>query len=433
MQITRLRWLIRIVIGFIPLVIIGLSLLLYAVEIRHRRIIDDEVRAISILLRVDRATILLDRQRLLVAQSIYISLDRAAIRAQTTEFQDLLSNPNLFFRPESQRLQRNIIAQQDAFTQAAVNLPPSPTVVQVQAVEIQAQKVIAMLDALRELHTADLDALNTSEREQQDLSIVVLNVNNVVILLLVVIALVLFTRLGEREAEAAALRATDQLRNEFIAFAAHELRNPASAIKTGASLLREPDLDAETRRDIVESINRSADALSRLVLNLLTMGRLEEGRLQLNRRVVWLTELVAELVAEMELYHLGLEKRIERTLPAAQVSVDPDYLKLAISNILDNAIKFSPLFSPITVTGEREDQIVVVHIQDRGPGIPPDILPHVFEKYETTGGAPYSAKRGVGLGLYMTRLLIEVHGGRIWAESVPGQGTTISFILPIVD
>ena len=433
MQITRLRWLIRIVIGFIPLVIIGLSLLLYAVEIRHRRIIDDEVRAISILLRVDRATILLDRQRLLVAQSIYISLDRAAIRAQTTEFQDLLSNPNLFFRPESQRLQRNIIAQQDAFTQAAVNLPPSPTVVQVQAVEIQAQKVIAMLDALRELHTADLDALNTSEREQQDLSIVVLIVNNVVILLLVVIALVLFTRLGEREAEAAALRATDQLRNEFIAFAAHELRNPASAIKTGASLLREPDLDAETRRDIVESINRSADALSRLVLNLLTMGRLEEGRLQLNRRVVWLTELVAELVAEMELYHLGLEKRIERTLPAAQVSVDPDYLKLAISNILDNAIKFSPLFSPITVTGEREDQIVVVHIQDRGPGIPPDILPHVFEKYETTGGAPYSAKRGVGLGLYMTRLLIEVHGGRIWAESVPGQGTTISFILPIVD
>jgi signal transduction histidine kinase len=395
--------------------------------------LSSQVHAIRSLQRVDGATIVLDRQRLRVAESVYMPLNRTAIRARSADFQNYLANPDLFFRPESIRLQQEILTQQQDFTRAALALPPSPTVAQVQSVDAQAQEVIGLLDTLRELHIADLNTIITSQQRQTAVTILVLIINNLAVLMLMFVGFVLLSRLGQQQAEAAALRATDQLRNEFIAFAAHELRNPASAIKTGASLLREPDLDAETRRDIVDSISRSADALSRLVLNLLTMGRLEEGRLHLMRRVVWLAELVDELVTEMELYHPGLEKRIERTLPAAQVSVDPDYLKLAISNIIDNAIKFSPRRSPIIIMGEREGRIVVVHIQDRGPGIPPDILPHIFEKYETTGAAASSAKRGVGLGLYMTRLLIEVHGGRIWAESVPGQGTTISFILPIVD
>jgi signal transduction histidine kinase len=77
------------------------------------------------------------------------------------------------------------------------------------------------------------------------------------------------------------------------------------------------------------------------------------------------------------------------------------------------------------------DSLVAVHIHNTGPGIPPDELPSIFEMYETTGTAPYSQRHGVGLGLYLARLLIEAHGGTIWAESQPGEGATFSFTLPL--
>ncbi|MHB0935674.1 MAG: sensor histidine kinase, partial [Armatimonadota bacterium] len=319
----------------------------------------------------------------------------------------------------------------DSFVEMALALPADPTVAQVQNVQRQADTVVSLLDALGALHTANLEEIVQSEREQSQVSDLVLLITNLSVLALVIIGFVLLTRLSRQQAEAAALRATDQLRNEFVAFAAHELRNPASAIKTGAALLREPELEPEIRTEIVESINRSADALSRLVLTLLTMGRLEEGRLQLTYQRVWLPALLDELVAEMEVYHPGVEERILRTLPEVQVQVDPEYMKLALSNILDNALKYAPPRTPIMVTGEVQEGEVLVRIHNSGPAIPPDVLPHIFEKYETTGVAPQSTRRGVGLGLYITRLLVEAHGGRVWAESASEIGTQITAVLPI--
>lgn len=432
MSTTRLEWIVRVIFFLIPVVIIGLSVLLLALEAQHSRIVDDEIHAIRTLQRVDQATIILERQRLSVAQSVYLPFDEDAFDAQVSEFRSLLADPALFQRAEVRRLQRLILDDYETFVQQALALPPAPTVAQVQAVQGQAEVVVSGLDTLGTLHTANLEQVIQSERAQSRVSDLVLLITNLSVLFLVVIGFLLLSRLGRQQAEAAALRATDQLRNEFVAFAAHELRNPASAIKTGASLLREPDLEPAMQGSIVESINRSADALSRLVLNLLTMGRLEEGRLQLNRRRVWLPMLIDELAAELEVYHPGVEQRIIRTLPEVQVDVDPEYVKLAFSNILDNALKYAPPRTEVTVTGVGEDATVLVSVHDAGPGIPPEQLPHLFEKYETTGTAPYSERRGVGLGLYMTRLLIEAHGGRIWAESAPGMGTTMFVVLPMV-
>ncbi|MHB9106876.1 MAG: sensor histidine kinase [Armatimonadota bacterium] len=431
MPSTRLSLIVRLIFLLIPVVIIGLSVLLFVSEARHSQIIEDELHAIRTLQRIDQATILLDRQRLRVAQSIYLPFDRTTIRTRAAEFHALFADPTVFPRAESRALRQQILTAYDSFVEMALALPADPTVAQVQNVQRQADTVVSLLDALGALHTANLEEIVQSEREQSQVSDLVLLITNLSVLALVIIGFVLLTRLSRQQAEAAALRATDQLRNEFVAFAAHELRNPASAIKTGAALLREPELEPEIRTEIVESINRSADALSRLVLTLLTMGRLEEGRLQLTYQRVWLPALLDELVAEMEVYHPGVEERILRTLPEVQVQVDPEYMKLALSNILDNALKYAPPRTPIMVTGEVQEGEVLVRIHNSGPAIPPDVLPHIFEKYETTGVAPQSTRRGVGLGLYITRLLVEAHGGRVWAESASEIGTQITAVLPI--
>lgn len=229
-----------------------------------------------------------------------------------------------------------------------------------------------------------------------------------------------------------ALRATERLRSEFVAFAAHELRNPASAIKTAASVLREPGLPADARAQVIDAMTRSADALMRLVLNILDMGRIEEGRLLLHQQPVSLATLVDELIAELEPSHPGLHRHLIRELPPVLVNVDADYIKLVLANLLDNALKFSPQEAQVTLTGAVHNRMVVVQVRDGGAGIPPEMVPRLFEKYATTIEAPRRQFRGVGLGLYMARLLVEAHGGQITAESKLGEGTTISFTLPIV-
>jgi len=431
MTTSRLGRLTLGILILIPLILIGLSILLFSIQNRHSRVLTQEIHALNTLLRANRATVILDRQRLRVAQCIYIPLNRIVINRQAAEFRGLFADPNLFPRPESRQVQQEILTQYREFVSMALALPSTPTVAEVQAIQAQADEVVELLDKLREFHTSDVNVIFQTEREQSRISDIVLLVANIAVLVLVLVGFMLFFRLIRQRAEAIALRATDQLRNEFVSFAAHELRNPASAIKTGASLLTEPGLEADIRAQIVESINRSADALSRLVLNLLAMGRLEEGRLQLNRLVVSLPVLFDELVAELEVYHPGVEQRIARELPQVSVDVDPEYLKLAFSNILDNALKYAPPRSLITVDGSRKDASVLVRIHNEGPGIPPAILPRIFEKYETTGEAPHSTRRGIGLGLYMTRLLIEAHAGSIRAESRTGNGTTITVALPV--
>ncbi len=179
----------------------------------------------------------------------------------------------------------------------------------------------------------------------------------------------------------------------------------------------------DLRRQVIDSISRSADALTRLIYNLLAMGRAEEGRLLLHRTAVSLPTLFDEMLVELAVYHPGIVKRLQRHLPDVQVDVDPDYIKLVISNIVDNAVKYSPPKSSITVTGDSQRS-------SRWPCIstipawafPPQELHRIFDLYETTGTAPHSLRRGVGLGLYMARLLIEAHGGAIWAESQEDEG-----------
>ena len=428
---NRLRRVLILAVALLLVVVAGLSITLYAIQTRHSQIINEESRAVQRLEMTDRAALRLAEQREAVTSSILTPLDRHQFAQDTTIFQEVMSTPSLSNTSEGAQMQNAILQAQRQFSQAALRLPAHPSSSQVLVVHNMGDALAAQLRSFRTRHTVDLAALQISEAQQRRLSVLMIIVTNGIILILALAGFVLLDRLGRHQSEAATLRATDKLRREFIAFTAHELRNPVSAIITGASLLREPEIDTDLRQQVAESITRSTDALSRLVLNLLAMGRAEEGRLQLHRTAINLSSYIEDVVTELAVYHPGIEKRIHRHLPDVLLNADPEYLKLVIVNIVDNAVKYSPPRSPITVTAEIRGQMATVHIHNTGAGIPPEELPRIFEMYETTGTAPYSLRRGVGLGLYMARLLIESHGGTIWAESQPGEGATFSFTLPV--
>jgi len=412
-------------------VVAGLSMALYIIQQRHGQIITEESYAVQRLEITDRAALILAVQREAVAATLLEPVDHQTFAQQTAAFQAAMKTPLLVSTPQGGQQQHSILVGQEKFSRRALHLPPHPLSAQVQALRAQGEMVFTALINFRARHAINLATLRTSEGEQRWLSFLMIIVTTGVIVILAISGFIMLDRLGRRQSEATALRATDKLRREFVAFAAHELRNPTSAIKTGVSLLREPDVDPDIRLQVVESITRSTDALERLISNLLAMGRSEEGRLQLHRVAISISSFFDNLLAELSIYHPEIEKRVQRQLPDALVDADPEYLQLVIANIVDNAVKYSPPSSPITVTGEIKERMLAVHLHNLGPGIPPEELPRIFEMYETTGTAPYSLRRGVGLGLYMARLLIEAQDGTIWAESRPNEGATFSFTLPL--
>jgi two-component system sensor histidine kinase KdpD len=168
--------------------------------------------------------------------------------------------------------------------------------------------------------------------------------------------------------------------------------------------------------------------LSRLVHDLLEMSRLEAGAVQ--ARMEWhpLEEILGAALARAGKIHRGRQivTRLAESLP--MISVDDVLIEQVLVNLLDNAAKYSPGDSPIEVAGRAEEDAVVVEVADRGPGLPPEDLERVFEKFYR-GRAPRG--QGVGLGLAICRGFVEVHGGRIWAANRPGGGTSFSFRLPL--
>lgn len=232
----------------------------------------------------------------------------------------------------------------------------------------------------------------------------------------------------ERAEKAAAAR------DEFLSIASHELRNPAAGIRGLAQLLRRrarPDsLTVEIKRDYVEQLFNSSERLARLVDDLLDVSRLTGGRLTLQLETVNLAELVESARSRAPLGdHLVT---IERSDEPVRVSVDPLRIEQVIWNLLENAAKYSPPASPIkVVVGTDETHgMAQVRVTDIGIGIPPDELEGLFQPFKRASNAARGHFPGMGLGLYVSRGLVEQHGGVLWAES-SGEGQGSSFILTL--
>jgi two-component system sensor histidine kinase KdpD len=245
----------------------------------------------------------------------------------------------------------------------------------------------------------------------------------------------------EREAlladvvETAALRRADIVKTALLRAVSHDLRSPLTAISTAGDALASPSLSEAERLDMATVIRQEAQRLSRLVDNLLDLSRLEAGAAEPHVTWVSLEELLRAAVAETggdedERFSLS----IEREMPL--VSIDPVQMERAFVNVLENARRHSG-GHPVSVRaravrslGAGDGDRLVVRVVDRGPGIPPAQLERVFEPFYRAGTTA-GGHRGSGLGLAIARGFTEANGGRLHVESLPGQGATFVFELPL--
>jgi PAS domain S-box-containing protein len=217
---------------------------------------------------------------------------------------------------------------------------------------------------------------------------------------------------------------------EIVSTVSHELRSPLTSVKgyTGLLLSRWDRLRDDQKREMLEQVNHDADRVKRLIDELLDISRLETGRLHLRRQMVDLAALVGTVITKVTMEYPSLEAVVTCTPDVLEVYADPDKLTQVLTNLVENACKYA---SPVglKVTAVLSGGEVTVAVADQGEGIPRADLPKVFEKFFRRDlGRP----TGSGLGLWISRGLVEAHGGRLIATSEPGQGTTFKFTLPLV-
>jgi signal transduction histidine kinase len=218
---------------------------------------------------------------------------------------------------------------------------------------------------------------------------------------------------------------------EVVSTVSHELRSPLTSVKGYTSLLlnRWDRLKDDQKRMMLEQVNHDADRVTRLITELLDISRLETGRLALRRQLVDLTALASSVVDKVRMSYAELDATLEFADGFPRVFADPDKVEQVLTNLVENAAKYgSPLGLRISARVDGTGGTATIEVIDQGPGIPPEVLGHVFDKFFRP---PETRPSGSGLGLWISRGLVEAHGGELVASSIEGKGSTFRFTLPV--
>jgi PAS domain S-box-containing protein len=234
----------------------------------------------------------------------------------------------------------------------------------------------------------------------------------------------------ERNAAEAARRELERHKDQFLAIVSHEMRNPLGAIMAAASVLALDPALAGTRPRALDIIRRQTGQLSHLVDDLLDIARLTMGNIALHKRRLNLAALVEGCVTAV----VAESERVDLSLEPVWIDADPARMEQICSNLVANALKFTPRDAPIRVQVGRVDHQAVLRVTDEGMGIEPELLPRVFELFTQGGEAPAGREGGLGIGLTIVRRLVELHDGRIEAHSDgPGRGSEFVVRFPVLD
>lgn len=238
--------------------------------------------------------------------------------------------------------------------------------------------------------------------------------------------------LVDKIADFEASRRLEHLQDEFIAMISHELLSPLGSIKGYTTTLLRDDVkwDEKNRFDFLEVINTEADRLQNLIQVLLDSSRLQAGSLFMNLQRVNFYSLLEEVTERAQTRSNKLECEINLVDEIPDIMADPSRLTQVFDNVISNAAKYAP-GSPVKIEIRKLEENILVAFSDLGPGVPPDQLERIFDRFYRIPDPQYSAVQGTGLGLYICRQIIEAHNGSISAESTPGTGTTIKICLPI--
>jgi PAS domain S-box-containing protein len=225
----------------------------------------------------------------------------------------------------------------------------------------------------------------------------------------------------------------DLAKSEVISAVSHELRSPLSSVKGFTSTLRRrwDRFDDATKKHLLATIESDVDRVTRLIGELLDITGIEAGTLQVHRYVIDLPEIAAKVTARLS--HTATAHTLLTEFPEAfpPVFADPDKIEQVLTNLVENALKYTD-GGKVTVAGEVEAGQVRISVADQGEGIPPEQRPKVFAKFYRRPHQP-GAPSGTGLGLYISRGLVEAHGGRIWVDEADGGGAVFRFMLPTVE
>jgi two-component system sensor histidine kinase KdpD len=235
------------------------------------------------------------------------------------------------------------------------------------------------------------------------------------------------SRLVQEALEAETLRRSDLVKTALLRAVSHDLRSPLTGITTAIGALRSETLvfSDEDRRVLLDTIAVDAERLGRLVGDLLDLSRLEAGGAEPEAEVWAVDDLVREA-----LHGVPGGDRVDVAGESPLVSVDPVQIQRVLANLIENALRFSPAPAKVHVRITATRQEAIVRVVDQGPGLGEGELERVFEPFYRAGGDPHS---GAGLGLAIARGFAEANGGRVWAESRPGQGATFALALPVVE
>ena len=222
-------------------------------------------------------------------------------------------------------------------------------------------------------------------------------------------------------------RRLDAARSDLVSTVSHEIRSPLTSVKgfTKTLLAKWDRFTDEQKRQMLATVNDDADRVTRLLGELLDVSRIDAGRLRLRRQLINLTDVVDRVASRFSV--ADPDGRLVVNLPAGapQLYADPDKVDQVVTNLVENALKYSD--GKVEICGEVTDESVRVTVVDEGRGIAPEHLEAIFTKFFRRSG---ERRSGTGLGLYITKGIVEAHGGRMWATSEVGKGSRFNFTLP---
>jgi len=228
------------------------------------------------------------------------------------------------------------------------------------------------------------------------------------------------------------MRRLERVRRDFIANISHELRTPTASLKAIAETLQDGAIDdSAVAKDFLGKMNAEVDKLTQMIQELGELARIESGQTPIQKKPFDIAEVIEQTVGRLSMQadRAGLNMSIDVATSLPHALGDRDRVEQVLVNLLHNAIKFTLPGGRVNTSAKTEGNVIIVSVTDTGTGIPANDLPRIFERFykidkARTGG-------GTGLGLAIAKHIVEAHGGRIWAESVEGKGSTFSFTLPL--
>lgn len=229
---------------------------------------------------------------------------------------------------------------------------------------------------------------------------------------------------------AAQAKKSDQLKSAFVASVSHELKNPLAIVKANLANILDGLVGQinDSQRIVVQMCQGIIDRLNRLIGDLLDLHKIEAGRIEMRRKLCHVTELLEKQVKEFDVLLSRKGINLTREIITSDINIwgDEDKIMQVFNNLLSNAVKYTPDGGKIIVRIFPVDGYVRMEVSDTGKGIPQDKLTNIFNKFERAD----REKEGTGLGLYITKDIVELHRGRIWAESGPGEGSKFIVVMP---